>query len=119
MARQPNFTPPEDRIILRYPGAPAEVVNAALEAAGFPKQTAARITQRRYYLTTPTRSGNGGGGRRGKSKIARLEARRTAINNELSHIEDRRSFLITELHEVTSALSDEVAVVASEMPPET
>lgn len=109
MGRQSNFTPAEDRIIVRLRGEPAEVVNAALTKAGYSPQTPERIAKRRYYLSRVRHSDGLLDNARRPSLIAKLELRRTNLNSEIARLDQRRAILIAELDEVVSELRSEVA----------
>lgn len=108
MPRPSTFTDHEDRIILRYPGEPAEVVNAALEVAGFKARTASQITGRRHYLTRKKPS-KGSSAQVASSTIGRLEAQRCRIESRLTVLNRERDTLIIEHREITERLRQAVA----------
>lgn len=108
MARPSTFTRAEDRILLRYPGVPAAVVNAALQAAGFEPREARQLSRRRAHLKRrPSQQAPGR-----ESKITTNERQRLALHDELAELDARRAEVIQQLR----VLDEELRRLVSELP---
>lgn len=112
MPRQSTFTESEDRIILRHANQPADVVNAALAAAGFPERSAPQLSQRRYYLR---RRGPSVRVARNGNPIMALESERREVLREIETIDLQRAKLESRLRDLTDALLGEVAGLEAEV----
>lgn len=113
MPRISSFTESEDRIILRHAHQPAEVVNAALVAAGFTERSAQQLSQRRYYLRR--RRPVAKVARSGGNPIIALEAERHEVMREIVALDKQRVKLERRLREVTDALLDHVRRVETDV----
>lgn len=106
MPRPPSYTEAEDRIILKYAGEPIEVVNAALERAGFDSRTATQVNSRRYYLRSKDTSQVG------------PDATLDQLNTRLEEVQSQRTDLAKEcaaLHKEDALLKGEEADLLSQI----